>query len=266
VRLAYTADSKPHAWPDFFRSFARVGDAFKWGFSNFLKAPSIIAALAAAGGIYIFLKMTLLLASITAWPLILSILCYFARILLSFLEALTMTLHGFTDVSTEKTQNAYGNTLVKVLPGSFAILAVGALFLAGTVFFIAPRIPFAFMPQTDNGFMSVNIHFPRGTAVTVMNETSSRIEAALLNHPAIRTVQTVVGGNAQMTVQLLHLGKRPSVFELAPSLRKSLAPLLKDMPSARLSVGTGGGGPGGGKSVTVFVASADFDILIERNA
>lgn len=64
--------------------------------------------------------------------------------------------------------------------------------------------------------------------------------------------------------------QRPSVYVLTQDYRKGLQALLKDIPSARVSVSAGGGGMGGGfgagTSLQLSVVSADFALLQARNS
>jgi HAE1 family hydrophobic/amphiphilic exporter-1 len=262
VRLAYTSEDHPHSWKIFFETLRDPNKSFGWGFKNFKKPLGIVVGLAAAGVLFYF-KLYIWLLFIPVYPVILGIV----KIVLEFVEALTATLHSWTEFVMDRARNGYAHILGRVLKAGPVVLIVCAIFLGVSAFLIVPSIPFNFVPQTDSGVLSANVRFPRGTAINLINDAAGKLEKYLLDQPEVVTVQTVVGGNAQMLVQLVPNEKRRSVFDLIPAYRKAMAPILKDQPSARISVSASAGYGGfGGSSFTIFVAAADFNMLLDRNA
>ncbi len=266
VRLAYTRDRTPLGWKDFLRSFVRLPDAFGWGIRTIFKVPSILAFIAAAGALFQYRRFTWMPA-LLAWPVFLTLLNYALFMAVSLFESLSGTLHRATDVIVNLVRNLYARSLGPVLRLSAVVVVLCFAALVGISWFIVPEIPFNFVPQADNGGMSVNVRFPPGTPQSVANQAAARVETYLLEREETTTVQVTVGGGVSTEIVLVPVGKRPSVFELAQTYRRELQPILRDIPSARLSVGTGGGGGGfGGSSLQVGIVSADFSLLQRRNA
>ncbi len=267
VRLAYTPDSKGLGWRNFAGSILRLGKAVRWGLSCWKKAPGIIGAAAIATGL-VFLKRYAFLPAIVAWPLVLGLLNYLVSVLLTFLEVLTGTLHGWTEAGVLKIQDAYARSLKGVLKWSALVLGVVATVLVAVVFLIWPRIPFNFIPQSDSGTLSANLRFPVNTSQSVVNAAAARVETFLLQQPEVATIQAVIGSNASIDTALVPIEERRSVSVLSQDYRRRLQALLKDVPNARVSVssGGGGGGFGAGSSLQLSIVSANYDLLLQRNA
>ncbi len=275
VRLAYTPDSRPMSWGDGFRSFIEVPAAFKWGFRAFRRPFGIVVGVLIIGAL-IVTHHAKFLPGILLYPVVLSIGYFVVRIALGLLEALTATLHGWTESALEFIRDAYANSLGKILRFSPWVLLGAAAFFVVTLVFILPRIPFNFVPQSDNGSMTVHVRMPSGTATAVTNQMAGRIENFLFSQPTVDTVQTTVGGggvfggggqatNAELTVQLVPVNQRPSVFELISKYRREINGLMSDQPSARVFVSAGGGFRGQGSAVDLTFVSTNFDLLMKKN-
>jgi hydrophobic/amphiphilic exporter-1 (mainly G- bacteria), HAE1 family len=267
VRLAYMKEAKELGWKDFVGSFGRLPKALKWGLSTWRKAPGLIGLALIAGAIVYFRRYALL-ACLLGYPLALGLGNYLVFAVVSLLEALTGTLHGWTESFVSVVQEAYARSLRGTLKRSAPVLVATTVILGGVALLIAPRIPINFIPQSDAGTLSVNLRFPAGTPQSVVNAATSKVESFMLRRPEVDTVQAIAGSSGEVDANLVPVGKRPSVFSLAQTYRRALQPILiKDTPSVRLSVGTGGGmGPGGGSSLQLSVVSADMDLLTKRNA
>jgi HAE1 family hydrophobic/amphiphilic exporter-1 len=269
VRLAYTPEGSDLDWKDFTGSFGRFKAAFRWGLSAWKKGPGIVAALALAA-VLVWLKRYLLLPALLAFPLALGVANYLVFILLSFLEALTGTLHGWTEAVVRRIQEAYARSLAGILRRSAIVLALTGAILGVTAILIWPHIPFNFIPQSDSGTLSANLRFPPNTSQGLVNEAASRVEAFLMRQPEVLSVQAVISSNASIDVTLVPVQKRRTVYVLSQDYRRSIQALLKDRPEARVSVGTGGGGFGGGfgagSSLQLSIVSANYGTLVSRNA
>jgi HAE1 family hydrophobic/amphiphilic exporter-1 len=220
VRLAYTPESKVLTWSDFFRSWLQFLDAVKWGWKWWRKGFGILLGLALAVGAWVLTHRWYAVAAIVAYPLILGIGYYVLRIAISFLQALTSTLHGWTEAGLEWIRDAYASSLSTVLRRGVWVLAVAALFLLVSGTIILPRLPFNFVPTTDSGFMGVNVRLPNGTPTMVANQDTARVESYLMQRPEVVTVQTTVGNSGQMTVQLVPVQKRPGAAALSTIYRR----------------------------------------------
>jgi HAE1 family hydrophobic/amphiphilic exporter-1 len=265
VRLAYTPDSSDLHWADFLRSFGRFGEAFSWGLKAWRKAPAILLAAAIAGGL-LYLGKPAWLLCLAAYPLALGAANYFIFMGLSLFESLTELLHGWTERSVERVRDAYARGLGKMLGKSAIVLAAAVVFLGGVAVFLVPRISFNFMPNSDAGTMTVRVRFPSGTPQAYANQVAARVEDYLLSKPEVETVQTVVGNSVEENLTLAPVGRRPGVAELVQAYRGELGRVLKDYPSARVFVSTGGFGGFGGSSIQLSMVAFNLDLLLERNA
>lgn len=279
VRLAYTPESdRTLDWRDLASSFGKMRESMRWGLSAWRKAAGIVVALAAIVALiatrhFIFLPVML------AYPFILGVLRYLGRLLLSFFQALTTTLHGWTEAVLEWVREGYAKSLVGLLDKSIVVLAATAGALAVIVVLVLPRITFSFAPQSDNGSITINVSMHNGTTLAATNVATGKLESFLLQEPAVKTVQTIVGSagaftlgvnrpeNTTMTVQLVPIAQRAGVYDLMDRYRKGLGGVLfHDDPSATLSLSAGGGPPGSSSTISLSLLSSDQDLLQARSA
>jgi hydrophobic/amphiphilic exporter-1 (mainly G- bacteria), HAE1 family len=266
VRLAYTPDSRTMEWKDFLKSWIQLPEAIRWGLKTWRKGLGILLGIAFAVIIRIVTGHWIYVLGVVTYPLVLGIGYYLGKIVLSLLQSLTTTLHGITEAGLERIRDGYVNTLTGALKGGVWILLGAAAFLVVSGVFIIPRLPFNFVPTTDSGVLTVNVRFPPGTAPLLVNQDTGKIEDYLMQRPEVVTVQAVVGGSGQVTVQLAPLGKRPGVNALTVLFRQDLARLFRDQPSTQLSVAAGSGFGGGfGPTLQFNIVAADFNTLTARN-
>lgn len=276
VRLAYTPDSRPRSWRDFGASVAKLPMSIKWGFRAFRSTFGVVLG----GVVVIVLLVThhpIFIVGMILYPIILGALYYLGQLLLTFFEALTVTLHGWTEAGLEWVRSRYVAGLGKTLKFSpWVLLGAGAFFVV-TLLVILPKIPFNFVPQSDNGWLRAFVHLPNGTPTTTTNMYVGRIERYLLSRPEVRTVQTVVGSPgvfggasqadfARLVIQLGPINQRPSVFKLIGVYRSAIRHILRKVPSARAFVSAGGGFRGAGSSVTITLVSPNLRLLEKRNS
>ena len=266
VRLAYTPESHTLTYGDFFRSWIQLPDALRWGWRTCRKGFGILLGIAAIVVIRVVSGKWIYAGAIVAYPFALGIVYYLGRIVLSLLQALTTTLHGWTEAGLAWVRDRYTASLGTLLKGSAWVLGVAVVFLVVSAVVVVPRLPFNFVPTTDSGVLTVNVRFPRGTPPFVVNQGTERIEKYLLQRPEVVTIQAVAGGGGEVTVQMVPLGKRPGVSALTTLYRQELLRLFRDQPSTTLSVSAGSGFGGGfGPSLQLNVVAADFDTLNARN-
>jgi hydrophobic/amphiphilic exporter-1 (mainly G- bacteria), HAE1 family len=267
VRLAYTPESKTLTWGDFFRSWIQLPDAIKWGWKWWRKGFGILLGIALAIGAWVLTHRWYAVVAIVSYPLASGLVYYAGRIVLSFVQALTSTLHGWTEAGLEWVRDGYVRGLSAILHRGAWVLAGAVVFLVVSGAIILPRLPFNFVPTTDSGFIGVNVRLPNGTPSIVANQDTARVESYLMQRPEVVTVQTTVGNSGQMTVQLVAVGKRPGVANLSTLYRREILALFRDQPSVQVSVNAGGGGFGGfgGSSLQLSLVAADFNTLMARN-
>jgi len=197
---------------------------------------------------------------------------------MTFFQALTLTLHGFTEAGLDFIRRLYVRSLGKTLAIAPFILVGCLVFFVGTVAFVWPKVPFNFVPSSDSGTLNGSIRLPQGTPASYTNELAGRMESWLLDQPQVRSVQTSVNsggaggfaGNAGFTIQLVPIEERKSSFVLSQDFRRGLTALFADKPEARVSVNAGGFGGGGGfggqgTSVSFTLAASDFAALTATN-
>jgi HAE1 family hydrophobic/amphiphilic exporter-1 len=268
VRLAYTPDTSDLHWKDFLGSFARPVVAIKWGFRVWKKGPAVILAIVIAA-VLAATKHYIFLPALLAYPLALGILNYFVYMVLSLFESITELLHGWTESIVGKIRDAYVRSLGKVLKRSAVILVSAVVFLGAVAAVVVPHIPFNFVPNSDAGTMRVSVRFPPGTSQTYMNLVAAKVEAFLLSRKEVVTIQSVVSNDIEEQIQLSPIEQRPNVFLLSQTFRGLLQGVLREYPSARISVGAGAGGPGGpggSNSMQLSMVSPNLDLLLKRNA
>ncbi len=267
VRLAYTPDTSDLHWKDFLRSFGRLPEAFRWGLRVWKKGPAVLLAIAITIGLLVT-KRYVLLPSLLSYPLALGVLNYVIFMGLSLFESITEVLHGWTERGLEAIRGGYVRLLGKMLPKSAIVLASAAIFLGAIAVLVVPHIAFSFVPNSDSGTMQVNVRFPPGTSQNYANQAAAKVEAFLETKSEVVSVQSQVSNGVEEQLLLVPVGQRPSVFKLAQTYRGLLQGVLRDFPSARISVGSGGGGPGnfGGSSIQLSMVAPSLDLLLQRNA
>jgi HAE1 family hydrophobic/amphiphilic exporter-1 len=279
VRLAYTPESnRTPDWRDLAQSFGKAGESMRWGLTAWRKAAGIVVGVAVIIAL-VATRHFILLPAMLLYPFLLGILRYLGRLALSFLQALTTTLHGWTEAGLEWVREAYAKSLVGLLKRSAIVLIATAGVLAAIVALVLPRITFSFAPRSDNGTITVNAIMHNGTTLEATNAATGTLERFLLQQRAVRTVQTIVGSvgiftvgvnrpeNTTMVVQLVPLSQRVGVYDLMESYRKEMGDLLlRDDPSATLSLSAGGGPPGSNSTISLSLLSSDQDLLQARSA
>jgi HAE1 family hydrophobic/amphiphilic exporter-1 len=279
VRLAYTPESDRRLdWGDLALSFRLLGESMRWGLRAWRKVAGIILAIIAIIAL-IATKHFIYLPALLAYPLLLGVLRYLGRLLLSFFQALTMTLHGWTEAALEWVREGYANSLVGLLDRSVVVLIATAAALALIVVLVLPRITFSFAPQSDSGTITVNISMHNGATLASTNTTTGELEKYLLKQPAVKTVQTIVGSvgiftvgvnrpeNTTITVGLVPLAHRAGVYDLMDKYRKDMGDILfHDDPSATLSLSAGGGPPGSNSTISLSLLSSDQNLLQARSS
>jgi hydrophobic/amphiphilic exporter-1 (mainly G- bacteria), HAE1 family len=271
VRLAYTPESHELSWKE---SLAQIPRSFRWGFTSWKKPAWLIIGIAALAITWFLTKKPVYLAAFVAYPPALGLLHY----AIGLLQALTTTLHGWTEAGLEWVRDAYARSLGGLLRRSLWVLVGSGVFLAAIVVVVAPHIPFNFVPNTDSGTMNVNLRNPPNTPLQVTNDGVGRIEAFLRTRPEVRSMQAVIGSSvngvsgifsgsntANMVVQLAPRNSRPGIFGLIPQYRAGILALFRDQPSSQVFISAGGGFGPGGTSLQLNIVGPNFVTLLAKN-
>jgi HAE1 family hydrophobic/amphiphilic exporter-1 len=278
VRLAYTRESdRTLDWRDLGKSFGMLGESMRWGLVAWRKPAGIAAAVALIVALLVT-RHPLFLPGMLLYPFLLGIFRFLGRLLLSFLQALTTMLHGWTEAGLEWVRDAYAKSLVGLLEKSGIVLLATAGVLVVIIVLVVPKITFSFAPQSDNGTITINVSMHSGSTLSTTNATTGKLEAYLLRQAEVKTVQTVVGSvgtftvganrpeNTTMIAQLVAFSRRAGVYELMPRFRREMLALLSlDDPSASLTLTASGGPPGASSTISLSLLSADQDLLLKRN-
>jgi len=132
----------------------------------------------------------------------------------------------------------YGEILEWALTHRKSVLAISLVAFAGA-FGLVPLIGTEFVPQSDQGFISLRLNTPVGSSLDYTNSKVRQVEETLKSYKeidlAITTVGTDEGRNyARMNLKLTDKGTRKrSQQELEKAIRKTLQPI----PGIELSVG-----------------------------
>jgi hydrophobic/amphiphilic exporter-1 (mainly G- bacteria), HAE1 family len=278
VRLAYTPESKNLDWEDFLKSWTQLPQALRWGFRSWRKALGILGGLAAGAALYLLTRRPEYLLALAGYPVALSLAYYVGKIALSLLQSLTSVLHGWTEAGLEWVRDAYARSLEGVLRRAVPVLAGCVLFLGLIAVFVVPRVPFNFVPNTDSGSIDVHLRNPPGAPLAVTNNGVGVIEDYLRTQPEVETVQSIIGtstggvsgtfagtNTANITVQLVPVGRRTNVFQLIPRYRSEILARFRGQPSTQVMIHGGGGFGPSGTSLQLSIVSPDFTTLLNRN-
>ena len=254
VRLAYLPDPKPPTWSAFGRQLRLLPSDLRNAFTKSWRRP--LFWVGAVILLLVLLRIKPIFAlGILIYPVLFAVVVYLGRALLGFFGAIATTLHNASEFLFLRLRDGYANALARVLPRSWLVLAVGAVVFL-TIGFVAPKIPFNFTPQSDNGEVGVTLTLPKGTALSETDSVVRRLEAKLLAQPYVKEVLATTGASdsglstppaerATLNISLIDKSERKNVFELVGDIKKELEPLLADHPEASLRVSAKGGGPGG---------------------
>ena len=238
VRLAYTPESKSQTWGDVIRSIIELPKAIRWGWNWWRKGFGIFVGIVFVLLAWVFTRRWYApIAALVVYPLISGIVYYVFRFALTLLQALTTTLHGWTEAGVEWIRDVYARGLNSILHRGAWVLGISAAFLVGSALFIfvIKGLPLNFVPTTDSGFMGVNVRFPNGTPTLVANQESASGE---LSHAASRGRECPDDGRAipdQVTIQLAPVGKKTRAsWRFTDSIRPQIL-----APFPRSAVGTG---------------------------
>ncbi len=280
VRMAYTTETRPVTWSDLPRIFASLPALLRRSLVGVRTLSGLLGlALGGAAGALALaqtglpLPVTLVLAVLLA-PVVLTALRYVLAVVYAVLEALTGTLHGLTINAVMGTARAYARSLGAALKRPWAVMLVALAFM-GSVALIAPRLGFAFVPQTDSGILNVDLTLPVGTDLATTNALTRQIESRLLAREEVRLVQTsvgsgsLVGGNSAnasgLTLTLVPKEERAALDVLSAEYRTLLQPLVVNRPGAELTVASQQTGPGGSADMTLALTAPNQALLLERN-
>ena len=153
-----------------------------------------------------------------------------------------------------KLYTAYRKALEKALQYRATVLVAVALLLAVSLWSVF-RTGTEFIPATDEGFVTIAVDLPRGSAVERSEQIVSEIESLLSQQPEIDVVVSLIGGDQQtlsrgqssenaseIYVKLVPLADRErSVFEFSEQLEKQVKEIVGERGEVQFSLSSSSG-------------------------
>ena len=138
------------------------------------------------------------------------------------------------------------------------VMGMGTLFFIFSIF-LASRLPGEFIPVEDISTSTVTVQLPPGTTLDDTDAAVSRINAALMARPEVRSVYSSIGSatvsfgpgggggagevrKANLTVNLVPKHARSLSQQ---QFEREMGPILRQIPGARTQFGSSGGGGSG---------------------
>ena len=130
-------------------------------------------------------------------------------------------------------------------------------------------IGFEFMPNMDQGSITLNVELPIGYNLDETAQTLSNIEEIISHYPEVLYIQTDLGRSgginrgenvARANINLIPLEERDiSTQQVVDRIIRDLA----HVPNAKILVSASDGGPGGGSPISMYLTGFDDEVLLE---
>jgi len=182
-------------------------------------------------------------------------------------------LEEFTDRFVGRLVDKYKGILRWTLEHRYVAVIAWAICILGTLWLFS-LLPKTFMPEGDSGAVMGQLVAPQGISTTQMQKFQDKVNAVLLNDPAVEKVISVTGlqpGADQSTgpffATLRPPGKRGPIEKVVQSIRRKLAVIpdgfvfIKALPSMSLSAG--GESTAAGSMYSYTLSGSDRDQLYE---
>ncbi len=132
----------------------------------------------------------------------------------------------------------YGRTLEWALGRRKSVLAIAFVAFAGS-FALVPLIGTEFVPQSDQGFISLRLNTAVGSSLDYTDGKMRQVEGVLKQFPEIELAMTTVGTDegrnyARINLKLVDLDKRDRSQK---DLEKAIRAALRPVPGVELTVG-----------------------------
>jgi len=135
--------------------------------------------------------------------------------------------------------------------GGLAFLATVATF--GGIPGVLKPMSLAFQPELNQDFSQISIQMAPGTTLEQTRRVAERVTAIVSKAPDVKTAYTVSNvGNAGVFLTLNKNRTRTS-----SEFERAYAPLLNEIPDARVNFQAQGGGGGSGRAITVTIGGSD---------
>ncbi|MBS3767842.1 MAG: efflux RND transporter permease subunit [Candidatus Cloacimonetes bacterium] len=151
---------------------------------------------------------------------------------------------------------------------SIAIVLISFGLFVLTLLTVAPHIGFEFMPNMDEGNLTVDFELPQGYALNATQEVCKKIEKKITVHDEVKNVLATTGAQGwidestnlgRIQVQLVDIDKRDvSTQKFANILIEELAKI----PNAKINVSVGSS-VGGGAEIDFFLQGQELSKLAQ---
>ncbi|SYZ73975.1 Acriflavin resistance protein [Candidatus Zixiibacteriota bacterium] len=130
--------------------------------------------------------------------------------------------------------------------------------------FLIKFVGVEFMPQTDQGRVSVDFETPPGTDLQLTSARAAQMEKIISKFPGVELMFTTIGSGqnpvnvGNIYVKLVDKSNRPySALEMVDQIRQAILAV----PGVKIAVSAGRGEGGQSKQVEVSIRGLDLDIL-----
>ena len=143
----------------------------------------------------------------------------------------------------ERLTSGFGRSLTGALRLRWLVLAL-ALILSGSGLFLSKRVGTEFLPEMDDGLVTVKVVMPTGTSIGETDRVLTHLERVVQDDPLVAHVYTLVGGRSlglsiqeiahegELNLQMVPRAARPiSTFEYIRDLSRRV---LKAQPPGAL--------------------------------
>ena len=170
-----------------------------------------------------------------------------ARMITPMVAAYFLKAHGTASHGEGRLMDAYMAVLGWTLRHRWATMGIGVGALVATGFAIA-TLPMTFQPSINTDYSQVSIEMPPGSTLKQTLDTANRVSALLREQPEVAAAFADIEqvGDANIFLTLHKDRKRTSV-----QFERETAPLLADIPDARVHFQSQGGFNGRDLNVTL---------------
>jgi HAE1 family hydrophobic/amphiphilic exporter-1 len=181
----------------------------------------------------------------------------------------------------------YRRMLAWALHHRWVVVTSGWAILLVILILVAPRLGGEFMPNSDNGTVSISIELPTGSSLKATDQAAKQIENAIAGIPEVESIFTnigsaagsagEVGANLATITVSLHdkesgmerifrpvyrlLGKKPSRTKSNIIVQKEIQNRIASIPAGLVKVSTQSGMGPGGAMVTIELTGNDLGEL-----
>ena len=151
---------------------------------------------------------------------------------------------------------------------SIAVILLSFGLFIITLITVAPHIGFQFMPNMDEGNVTVNFELPQGYALNATQDICKQIEKKITKHKEVKNVLATTGAQGwidastnlgRIEVQLIDIEERDITTQ---QFANKIIEELSTIPNAKINVSIGSS-VGGGAEIDFFLQGQELDKLVQ---